>query len=172
MTAPRYVLIGPPGSGKTTVGRALATLLGVGRRDTDTDIERIAGKRVTDIFVDDGEPAFRELERAAVAAAMAEHDGVLSLGGGAVMDPATQALLRAYVVDQGIVVFLDVSAAAVAPRVGFNAARPLLVGNPRKQWSELMEARRPIYEELATITISTEQLEAQRIAREIVAASS
>lgn len=165
---PRYVLIGPPGSGKSTVGRALAALLGVNRRDTDVDVERVAGKKVADIFVDDGEEHFRALECDAVRLALAEHDGVLSLGGGAILDPETQGLLEGYVARSGNVVFLDVSLSAVASRVGLNAARPLLVGNPRKQWAALMEERRPIYERLATITVNTNHINADRIAREIV----
>lgn len=167
--APRAVLIGPPGSGKTSVGRALARLWKVPRRDTDTDVERAAGKSISDIFLDDGEAQFRRLEREAVASAMAEHDGVLSLGGGAILAAETQELLRAYVAHGGRVVFLDVSLAAAAPRVGLNAARPLLVGNPRRQWADLMEARRPIYESLATATVNTDHIHADRIAREIAA---
>ena len=168
MVSPRVVLIGPPGSGKSSVGRALAKALGVSRRDTDTDVERVAGKPVSEIFLDDGEAAFRALEREAVALAMAEHEGVLSLGGGAILDDATQELLRAYGSHGGRIVFLDVSVAAAAPRVGLNAARPLLVGNPRRQWADLMEARRPIYERLATDTVNTDHIRADRVARELV----
>jgi len=169
--SPQYVLIGPPGSGKTTVGRALASLLGVARRDTDVDIERREGKRIAEIFIDDGEEHFREVERVAVAEALADSVGVVSLGGGAILAIETQGLLRDHVAEGGHVVFLDVSLAAAAPRVGLNASRPLLVGNPRKQWAELMDARRPIYEGLATTTVNTDQLDAERIAREIVEAT-
>jgi shikimate kinase len=168
MTSPRVVIMGPPGSGKTSVGRALARALGVARRDTDADVEHAAGKPIAEIFLDDGEAAFRALERDAVALAMAEHDGVLSLGGGAILDVDTQELLREYVRAGGRVVFLDVSLSAVAPRVGLNAARPLLVGNPRKQWTELMDARRPIYESLATDTVNTDHIRADHVARELV----
>src|SRR6187551_2998247 len=168
MVSPRVVLIGPPGSGKSSVGRALAKALGVSRRDTDTDVERVAGKPVAEIFLDDGEATFRALEREAVALAMAEHAGVLSLGGGAILDDETQELLRAYGSHGGRIVFLDVSVAAAAPRVGLNAARPLLMGNPRRQWADLMEARRPIYERLATDTVNTDHIRADRVARELV----
>jgi len=167
-SGPRVVIIGPPGSGKTSVGRALARALGVSRRATDADVEQAAGKPISDIFLDDGEPAFRDLEREAVRAALSEHSGVLSLGGGAILDASTQQLLREYVAAGGRVLFLDVSVTAVAPRVGLNAARPLLVGNPRKQWSDLMAARRPIYEALATHTVNTDHIRADKVARELI----
>ena len=168
---PRAVLIGPPGSGKSTVAKGLAREWGVARRDTDDDIVRTSGKSISDIFLYDGEAAFRELEVAAVAAAIAKHRGVLSLGGGAILDESTQALLESYAAGGGDVIFLDVSLTAAAPRVGLNNARPMLVGNPRRQWAELMEARRPIYERLATRTVSTDHLNAKRIAHEIAGTS-
>lgn len=165
--SPRVILIGPPGSGKTTVGKALAPLIGVTRRDTDTDIERSTGMKISDIFLQHGEAHFRALEREAVAEALSSHDGVLSLGGGAILDESTQALLTDYTARGGAIVFLDLSLAAAAQRVGLNNARPLLQINPRRQWSELMEARRPIYERLATHTVNTDHINADRIAREI-----
>ncbi|WP_235915540.1 shikimate kinase [Puerhibacterium puerhi] len=161
---PVLVLVGPPGSGKSTVGETLAARRGVAFRDTDHDVEATAGKPISDIFVDDGEPAFRALEREAVAAALGAHDGVLALGGGAVLDPATQERLAAYAAAGGAVVFLDVSLAHAAPRVGLNRSRPLLLGNPRAQWQALMEARRPVYERVATVRVLTDGLTPAQVA--------
>lgn len=166
---PRAVLIGPPGAGKSTIARALARLWDVDRWDTDAQVEAAAGKPISDIFIDDGEPAFRALEQAAVAQSLGAQTGVVSLGGGAVLAQATQELLASYAQSGGTVVFLDVSLAAAAPRVGLNTSRPLLVGNPRRQWLELMDARRPIYEGLATLTIDTSRLSPQQVAQSIVA---
>ncbi len=164
MASPRAILIGPPGSGKTTVGMTLAKLWGAEFRDTDSDVEHAAGTSISDIFLDRGEQAFRALERAAVAKAIGSHDGVLALGGGAVLDNDTQGLLEAYSATGGNIVFLDVSLTVAAPRVGLNSARPLLASNPRQQWRELMEARRPIYEHLATVRIDTDGLDPRRVA--------
>ena len=159
---PGVVLIGPPGSGKTTVGRALAALLGVKLRDTDQAIEVQQGRSISDIFVDDGEPRFRELERAEAASSLASHPGVLSRGGGAVMDPVTSAALVGHTV-----VFLDVGIADAAKRVGLDRSRPLLAVNPRAQWIRMMEVRRPTYERLATFTVQTAGRDPQDIAAEI-----
>ncbi|WP_406196474.1 shikimate kinase [Kitasatospora sp. NBC_01560] len=150
MTAPLVVLVGPPGSGKSTVGRALAERLDVAFRDTDADIEQLAGKPIPEIFIDEGEPHFRELESAAVRTAVGGHDGVLALGGGAVMAEATRALLHDL-----RVVFLEVPLADAVKRVGLDAPRPLLAVNPRARWRELMEARRPLYLEVATAVVDT-----------------
>ena len=160
---PCVILTGPPGSGKTTVGRALAALLGVGLRDTDQAIEVGQGQSISDIFMDEGEPRFRELERAEVASSLAAHSGVLSLGGGAVMDPKTSAALAGH-----IVVFLDVGIADAAKRVGFDRSRPLLAVNPRAQWIRMMDTRRPTYERLATFSVQTAGRAPQDIAAEIV----
>lgn len=167
-TRPVVVLIGPPGSGKSKVGRILAAGLGLTVRDTDADVEAGAGKPVSEIFVDDGEPRFRELEREAVLAALEEHDGVLSLGGGAVTDAVTQEALTAYAAAGGHVVFIDVPLAIAAQRVGMNQARPLLLGNPRAQWQKLMNERRPTYERLATLTVMSSERPGEHVAREIV----
>jgi shikimate kinase len=166
-SSPRIVLVGPPGAGKSTVAAALAERWHLLLRDTDADVEATAGRSISEIFVDDGEPVFRALERAAVAEALASHDGVLSLGGGAVLDPGTQRLLAEYVDGGGVVVFLDVSLAHAAPRVGFNQSRPLLLGNPRAQWVALMEARRPVYEAVATLSVLTDGLRPAEVAQRI-----
>lgn len=167
---PRVVLIGPPGAGKSSVGAKLATVLGVELRDTDADIEKATDRKVSEIFVDDGEDHFRTLEVEAVRAALSEHDGVLSLGGGAPLAQASQSALAAYRAAGGVIVFLDVSLTAAVPRVGLNATRPLLLGNPRQQWLALMTARRPVYESLATLTVLTDDLSPTEIAAHIAEA--
>ncbi len=148
---PAAVLIGPPGSGKTTIGAMLAERLGVGFRDTDADVEAVAGKPVGDVFVEDGEERFRELEALAVQTALAEHDGVLSLGGGAILKESTQLLLADHQV-----VYLQVGLDQAVKRVGLASARPLLVLNPRSRLRKLMEERRPLYERLAVLTVVTD----------------
>ena len=152
MSRPLAVLIGSPGSGKSTVGRALADLLGVDLLDTDAEIEKRAGKPIGDIFVEDGEEAFRAMERQVVAEALAEATGVVALGGGAVLDERTRADLAGH-----RVVYLQVEFADAARRVGLDPARPLLLGNPRARLKALLKERLPIYESLATITVSTSE---------------
>lgn len=161
--APRLVVIGPPGAGKTTIGSLVAQRLGVGFADSDAAVEAGAGRSISDIFVDDGEPAFRELERAAVVDLLQSADGVLSLGGGAVLDPRTEADLAGHAV-----VFLDVGIADAAKRVGFAASRPLLSVNPRAQWTALMTSRRPVYERVATFRVDTAGRQPDDIAAEVV----
>jgi shikimate kinase len=162
--APVAILIGPPGSGKTTVGALLAAELGVGFTDTDAGVAAAAGKPVSDIFVEDGEPAFRELERAAVAQALGGSTGVVAVGGGAVLDPLTQAGLAGHTV-----VYLETGFAAAAKRVGLSHARPLLIGNPRATLKILLDQRIPVYQRLATITVGTDDREPADIAADIAA---
>jgi shikimate kinase len=147
---PVAVLIGPPGAGKSTIGLALAEALGVDFHDTDTAIEADQGCSISDIFVLDGEPAFRALERAEVARAVGAESGVVALGGGAPIDPATREVLADHTV-----VFLDVGIADAAKRVGFDGSRPLLAINPRATWTKMMNERRPTYEGLATLRVDT-----------------
>jgi shikimate kinase len=162
--APQLVLVGPPGSGKSTIARLVADRWGTTWRDTDDDIEAGAGASISDIFIDHGEEQFRVLEGAAVAAALQEHDGVLAVGGGAILDERTRALL-----EPEQVVFLDVDITDAAKRIGFNRDRPLLLGNPRAQWIRLMAARRPLYEQVATYTVTTDGKSPDEVADEVVA---
>jgi shikimate kinase len=149
--SPLAVLVGPPGAGKSTVGALLAERLGVALRDTDADIEATTGTTIAELFVDHGEAHFRALERQAVAAALDEHDGVLSLGGGAVTDEGTREALRGH-----RVVFLDVGLAEAVRRVGLGASRPLLLGNVRGQLKTLLDQRRPAYASVAWLTVDTD----------------
>ncbi|WP_189309601.1 shikimate kinase [Streptomyces brasiliensis] len=148
---PVVVLVGPMGVGKSTVGQLLAERLGVGFRDTDDDIVAAEGRTIAEIFVDEGEPAFRAVEKRAVHRALAEHDGVLALGGGAILDEDTRGVLAGH-----RVVYLSMDVEEAVRRTGLNVARPLLALNPRKQWRELMEARRHLYAEVATAVVATD----------------
>jgi shikimate kinase len=161
---PAAILIGPPGAGKSTVGLLLAALLEAEFLDTDSVVEDAAGKPVGDIFISDGEAVFRELERAAVAVAVASHPGILALGGGAVMYSGTRRLLAGQ-----RVVYLETGFAAAAHRTGLDAPRPLLIGNPRARLRELLAERLPVYEGLAWFTVSTDGRVPQDIADEIAA---
>lgn len=151
MSAVQIVLVGPMGVGKSTVGRLLAERLGCAFRDTDDDIVAEQGRTIADIFVDEGEPAFRAVEKQAVQRALAEHDGVLALGGGSILDEDTRKLLAVH-----RVVYLSMDVEEAVQRTGLNAARPLLAVNPRRQWRELMDARRHLYTEVADAVVATD----------------
>ncbi len=148
--APVLVLIGSPGAGKSTVGRRVAEALGVPFTDSDALVESAAGMSVPDIFVTAGEEEFRRLEAIAVATALDESTGVVSLGGGAILSPDTRARLAGH-----RVVWLKVSVADAAKRVGMNTARPLLLGNVRGTLSTLLDQRNPLYEEVASDVVDT-----------------
>jgi shikimate kinase len=160
----RVVLIGAPGSGKSTVGPALAKVLALDFIDTDQLIEEREGKAITDIFVVDGEPHFRAVELEALKDVLTMQDVVISLGGGAPISDLAQQLINS---SESTVIFLDVSLSTAAPRVGFNRDSPLLLGNPREQWQALSDKRRPIYEALADVSIKVDDMSVEAIVSEI-----
>ena len=168
-TGPVLVLVGPPASGKTTVGTAVAEILGVAFRDTDADIEDAAGTTVADLFVEHGEPHFRALEEQAVTRALAEHTGVLALGGGAVTSAASRALLVAHGRAGVTVVWLDVDLPSAAKRVGLSRDRPILGVNPRAMLRHMLETRAPLYAEVATHTVPTGGREPGDVVAEVCA---
>ena len=161
---PAVILIGPPGSGKSTVGPLLAALLGVEFAETDGLIEQRAGKPVGDIFIDDGEDAFRDLERSAAGEAIAGQRGVLALGSGSILSPATAGLLAGQ-----RVVYLEAGFAAVAKRTGLDGPHPPIPGNPRGRLRQFLEERRPLYADLAWLTVSTDDRDPQQVAEQIAA---
>ncbi|MCU1601055.1 MAG: Shikimate kinase [Frankiales bacterium] len=163
MTGPRLVLVGPPGAGKTTVGRLLAQELDLEFRDTDQDIEASQGASIADLFVYEGEKRFRELEQEAVNLALREFDGVLSLGGGAILSEATRDLLRGHEV-----LFLSAGVGAAVKRVGMARDRPVLALNPRASLHVLLEQRLPLYREVATWEIVTDDLAPDDVVREVL----
>jgi shikimate kinase len=161
-TRPRAVLVGPMGAGKTTVAGLLGERWGVSVRDTDHDVEAASGSTISEIFVDEGEAGFRARERAAVAAALAAHPGVLALGGGAVLDPGTRAALEDH-----LVVFLEVGVSDAVKRVGLGITRPLLMGNMRARIKALLDERTPVYREVATVTVQTDGRSPEDVADEV-----
>lgn len=163
--APRLVLIGPPGAGKSTIGRLVAGELGEPFTDVDRLIEQRTGREISDIFIEQGEQAFRALERATCAEVCSNATGVVSLGGGAVLDPETEADLRPL-----RTIFLDVAIADAAGRVGFSQSRPLLALNPRAQWTEMMTGRRPIYARIADARVDTASRAVAEVTAEVIAA--
>jgi shikimate kinase len=162
---PAVILIGPPGSGKSTVGPLLAALLGVDFADTDALIAERTGKPVADVFIEDGEEAFRALERSAVTEVIGAHPGVVALGGGSVLSEATRKLLAGQPV-----VYLEAGFPAVARRSGLAGPHPPIPGNPRGRLRQMLEERRAVYEELAWLTVPTDDLEPGQIAEQIAAA--
>ncbi len=160
----KIVLIGPPGAGKTSIGKALSKELGLAFIDSDAEIERISGKTISEIFVDQGEVVFRKTEVETVTRILAEFEGVVALGGGAPINPEIQKVLLN---SEYPVIFIDVSISQAANRIGFNKDRPLLMINPRQQWLHLMSERRPIYEKLATITVSSDNSKPSEVAKTI-----
>ena len=162
--APVAVFVGAPGAGKTTIGQAVAALLGVPFVDSDALIEERAGKPIPEIFFDDGEDAFRALERSAIADALRDVDGVLALGGGAVLHAGTRELLKPHTV-----VYLSVELSDAVKRVGLGAGRPLLAMNPRATLKYLLDQRRPYYTEVATYTVATDGRTPEEVAAEVAA---
>jgi shikimate kinase len=167
VSGPALVLVGAPGAGKTTIGRVVARRLQLPFRDTDVDVEAVAGKPIADIFVDDGETAFRELERRAVEDALATHQGVLALGGGAVLDEKTRDRLSGLTV-----VWLEVGLAESTKRVGLARDRPVLALNPRATLSRLLDERKPLYAEVATVTVTTDGRAPDAVADDVISAVS
>jgi shikimate kinase len=161
-SAPVCVLVGAPGSGKTSTGRVLADLLGVAFRDTDADVEAAAGKPIPEIFLDEGEAHFRDLERAAVTAALGSFGGVLALGGGAVLAGSTRQALAGH-----RVVHLSVSLGEAVRRVGLGSGRPLLAINPRATLRYLLDQRQPLYAQVATLTVTTDGRDPAEVAGQI-----
>ena len=159
------ILVGVPGAGKTTVGKILAKKLGTSFADSDHIIEAQAGKPISDIFLQDGEPAFRALEAQVIADYLAQGEGVLALGGGAVQNEGTRELLK-----KNNVIWLTAGLSQAVDRVGMNKNRPLLLGNVRGQLADLMAKRVPLYEEVARHTIDTNDSNPEQVADSIVAA--
>ncbi len=157
----KIVLIGPPGAGKTSIGKALSKELAMTFIDSDSEVEKIAGKKIAEIFVDNGEPAFRKMEVEVVSKLLATSSGVIALGGGA---PINEQIQKELANADFPVIFIDVSISQAANRVGFNKDRPLLLINPRQQWINLMSTRRPIYERLSSEIISSDNRKPAEVA--------
>ncbi|MGV0816248.1 shikimate kinase [Mycolicibacterium boenickei] len=162
--APKAVLIGLPGSGKSTIGRRLAKALNLTMVDTDAAIEETTGRTIADIFATDGEAEFRRIEEEVIRSALASHDGVLSLGGGAVTTPGVRAALTGHTV-----VYLEISAAEGVRRTGGSTVRPLLAGPDRaEKYRALMSERVPLYRRVATMRINTNRRNPGAVVRTIV----
>lgn len=163
--APRIILIGPMGCGKSTIGKSLAHKLALEFRDTDSVIEQREHKTVSQIFIEDGEEAFRAIEKEVLRQELEASDTVLALGGGASISTEAQSALKS---TTSHVIYLDISLANVSPRIGFNRDRPLLLNNPRGQWQTLMEARRPIYEAIADTVVDVNKRSQSEIVAQIL----
>lgn len=165
--APRAIFIGPMGSGKSTIGKAVASALGLPFRDTDSIIEEREAMPVSQIFIDKGEDYFRTVEKKVLRDELLNDGSILALGGGAPISVDAQSALK---VSSAPVIYLDISLASVAPRIGFNRDRPLLLHNPRGQWQTLMEVRRPIYESIANVVIDVNGKSQKQIVEEALGA--
>lgn len=161
----RIVLIGPPGAGKSTIGKLLAKTANLSFLDTDTEIESMTGRAIRDIFLEDGEGTFREIERKVVLEALSSDFGVVSLGGGSILNDEVYHRLEL----EPLVIYLQVSISNAAPRVGFNNERPMLLANPRQQWLQLLEARKSKYEALSKVTVSTDNRKPREVVEELLA---
>lgn len=161
---PNLIIIGPPGAGKSSVGRLLGKVMQIPFSDTDKIIEERTGKKIAEIFLEDGEPIFRKIEMEVVLEEIAKEEGILALGGGSILDAEVDKELSRL---KSRVIYLEVSISNAAPRVGFNKDRPLLAVNPRQQWMALMEKRRPIYERLAGHKVSTDNKKPSEVVKEI-----
>jgi shikimate kinase len=160
--APVVVFVGAPGAGKTAVAENVAQRLDRQFADTDTEVEKLAGLSITDLFVDEGEAGFRRRERDAVVAALSQHDEVLALGGGAVVDDNTRADLA-----ELTVVWLQVGATEAAKRAGISGPRPLLLGNVRTTWLGQLRDREELYREVATYEVDTNRRSVDEVAEEV-----
>jgi len=158
------VLVGVPGAGKTTVGRLLAKELGLDFLDSDQVIEARSGKSVSDIFTQDGEPAFRQIEHDVIIDLLDSSNTVLALGGGSLGNDDTRAKVKS-----ATTVWLVAGLAQAVDRVGMNRNRPLLLGNVRGQLADLMAAREPFYKEVAKVAVDTSKLIPSEVVAEIVA---
>jgi shikimate kinase len=155
------------GSGKSTIGKAVASALELPFRDTDSIIEELEQLPVSQIFIDKGEEYFRAIEKKVLRDELLSDGSILALGGGAPISVDAQSALK---VSSAPVIYLDISLANVAPRIGFNRDRPLLLHNPRGQWQTLMEVRRPIYESIANIIIDVNGKTQKKIVEEALGA--
>lgn len=161
---PRAVLIGPPGAGKSTIGRRLAQAFELPLLDTDAEIERTTGRTIPEIFAEDGEPAFREIEERVVADALEQQEGIVSLGGGAILSERTRSRLAGHTV-----IYLEISIAEGLRRTGTGTGRPLLAGDdPAGKYRELMRRRRPLYRQAATIRVRTDGRSPGRVVQYLI----